>query len=122
MGGDIKGDVIANNKTLNLQMLFVDENFFKLFSFPLLRGDANTALNDISSVVITETVARKYFNSIDVVGKTMNSDADPSAQKLGKPMTDNRCGKRHTNIIRLFVLKYCFRCVSCNFHLQILPG
>lgn len=86
MGGDIKGDVIANDKTLNLQMLFVDESFFKLFSFPLLRGDAATALKDISSVVITETVARKYFNSIDVVGKALNPDADPSAQRLGKPM------------------------------------
>ncbi len=86
MGGDIKGDVVANNKTLNLQMLFVDENFFRIFSFPLLRGDAGTVLNDISSVVITETVARKYFNSIDVIGKTMNLDGDPSAKRLGKPM------------------------------------
>ena len=87
MGGDIKGDVIGNNKTLNLQMLFADESFFNLFSFPLLKGDAKTALNDISSVVITETVAKKFFNSIDVIGKTLNGDADPSAQKLGKPMT-----------------------------------
>ncbi|MGZ8552832.1 MAG: ABC transporter permease [Chitinophagaceae bacterium] len=86
MGGDIKGDVIANNKTLNLQMLFVDESFFNLFSFPLLKGDPATALKDISSVVITETIARRYFNSIEVVGKTLHSDADPSAQKLGKPM------------------------------------
>src|SRR5687768_11870477 len=69
MGGDIKGDVIADNKTLNLQMLFVDESFFDVFSFPLVRGNAVTALADISSVVITESVARKYFNSIDVVGK-----------------------------------------------------
>src|SRR5688572_1861130 len=86
MGGDIKGDVVGNNKTLNLQMLFVDESFFNIFSFPLLRGDASTALKDISAVVITETVARKFFNSIDVVGKTLNNDASPSADKLGKPM------------------------------------
>ncbi|HZI54519.1 MAG TPA: ABC transporter permease [Chitinophagaceae bacterium] len=86
MGGDIKGDVVGNNKTLNLQMLFVDESFFNIFSFPLLRGDASTALKDISAVVITETVARKVFNSIDVVGKTLNNDASPSADKLGKPM------------------------------------
>jgi putative ABC transport system permease protein len=85
LGGDIRGDVIANNKTLNLQMLFADESFFKLFSFPVLRGDKVTALNDISSVVITETIARKYFNSIDVVGKRLDMDADPSAEKLGRP-------------------------------------
>lgn len=86
MGGDITGDVIANNKTLHLQVLFTDPGFFDLFSFPLLRGNATTALDDISSVVITESVARKFFNSIDVIGKTMVMDASPSADKLGKPM------------------------------------
>ncbi len=61
MGGDIRGDVVANNKTFNLQMLFVDESFFNIFSFPLIRGNASTALKDISAVVITETMARKIF-------------------------------------------------------------
>jgi putative ABC transport system permease protein len=86
MGGDIRGDVIANQKTLNLQMLFADETFFEVFTFPLLRGNAQTALNDISSAVITESVARKYFNSIDVIGKTINPDSSPSAAKLGRPL------------------------------------
>jgi putative ABC transport system permease protein len=48
MGGDIRGDVIGNEKTLNLQMLFADENFFNLFTFPLVSGDRNSALSDIS--------------------------------------------------------------------------
>lgn len=43
----------------------VDSNFFNLFSFPLVRGDAATALNDPSSVVLTESTARKYFGSTD---------------------------------------------------------
>jgi putative ABC transport system permease protein len=101
MGGDIRGDVVANKKTLNLQMLFADESFFNLFSFPLLRGDAGTALKDISSVVVTETVARKFFNSIDVVGKTIILDADPSADKLGKPMVITGVAKdisKHSSI------------------------
>ena len=85
LGGDIRGDVIANNKTFNVQMLFADESFFNLFSFPILRGDGATALNDISSVVITESVAKKLFNSIDVVGKRLDMDANPSEEKLGKP-------------------------------------
>src|SRR5205085_6427959 len=86
LGGDIKGDVVANNKTLNLQMVFADPGFFTIFSFPLLRGNASTALSDISAVVITETVAKKFFNSIDVVGKMIDLDSDPSAQRLGKSM------------------------------------
>ncbi len=85
LGGDIRGDIIANNKTINVQMLFADESFFNLFSFPLLRGDRTTALDDISSLVITETVARKFFGSVDVIGKRIDMDADPSAEKLGRP-------------------------------------
>jgi putative ABC transport system permease protein len=85
LGGDIRGDVIANNKTFNVQMLFADESFFNIFSFPLLRGDKTTALKDISSVVITETIARKFFNSIDVIGRRLDMDANPSADKLRRP-------------------------------------
>ena len=85
MGGDIYSDVNADNKTLRLQPLFVDENFFDVFTFHLLRGNPKTVLSDIGSVVITESTARKFFNSIDVVGKSLQMDADPSFERLGKP-------------------------------------
>ncbi|HXL56440.1 MAG TPA: ABC transporter permease, partial [Chitinophagaceae bacterium] len=86
LGGDIYSDVMANNKTLHLQPLFVDDNFFDVFTFHLLRGNPATVLNDISSVVVTESTARKFFNSVDVVGKLLRMDADPSFEKLGKPL------------------------------------
>ncbi len=86
MGGDIFGDVIGGDKTLHLQQLFVDENFFSIFSFDLLHGNALTVLRDINNVVITESTALKFFNSLDVVGKQLQLDADPSAKRLGKPM------------------------------------
>lgn len=47
----------------------VDSNFFNLFSFPLVQGDATTALSDPTSVVLTESTAKKYFGSAD---KAMN--------------------------------------------------
>jgi putative ABC transport system permease protein len=86
LGGDIYSDVIANNKTIHLRPLFVDENFFDVFSFHLLRGNATNVLSDIGSVVVTESTAKKFFNSIDVVGKLLHLDADPSYDKLGKPL------------------------------------
>jgi putative ABC transport system permease protein len=86
MGGDIYGDIIANNKVLKQQLLFVDEGFFKVFNFPLIKGDPATALHDIGSAVITESTALKYFNRTDVVGQLLRMDADPSAQRLGKPI------------------------------------
>jgi putative ABC transport system permease protein len=86
MGGDIFGDVIGSDKTLHLQQLFVDENFFSVFSFDLLHGNAQTVLKDINNVVITESTALKFFNSLNVVGKELMLDAEPSAKRLGKPM------------------------------------
>nr|MBA2761861.1 ABC transporter permease [Segetibacter sp.] len=43
------------------EALYADENFFSVFSFPLLVGDPKTALTNIHSVVIAEEVAKKYF-------------------------------------------------------------
>lgn len=86
MGGDIYGDIIAGNKVLRQQLLFVDPGFFRVFSFPLLKGDSATALLDAGSAVITESTALKYFNRTDVVGELLRMDADPSARQLGKPL------------------------------------
>ena len=86
LGGDIYSDVIANEKALHLKPLFVDANFFDVFSFPLLSGNPQKVLTDINGVVVTETTARKFFNSVDVIGKILQLDADPSYNKLGKPL------------------------------------
>ena len=49
----------------------VDSDFLTMFSFPLLRGDAATALDDPQAIVITQKLAKKLFNSDDVVGRTI---------------------------------------------------
>ena len=51
--------------------LFVDDNFFSVFTFPLLEGDKKTALKDLHSVVLSENFAKKYFGKANVIGKTM---------------------------------------------------
>jgi putative ABC transport system permease protein len=51
--------------------IYASAGFLQVFSFPLVAGDAKTALNDPNSVVISETMARKYFKTSDVVGKTI---------------------------------------------------
>jgi len=51
--------------------LYVDDNFFSVFTFPLTAGNKNTCLKDIHSVVISEEVAKKFFGTADAVGKTI---------------------------------------------------
>jgi putative ABC transport system permease protein len=49
-----------------------DSTFLITYGFRLLHGDANTALNDPFSAVITKDRAIKYFGKADVVGETVS--------------------------------------------------
>ncbi len=57
---------------------FVDPEFLSMFSFPLVKGNAGTALKDVYSVLLTEKLARRIFGDEEAMGKTIkinNSDA-----------------------------------------------
>lgn len=53
------------------QVAYADNSLFSIFSFPFLDGDPKTALAEPNSLVISESVALKYFNSTQVAGKTL---------------------------------------------------
>lgn len=57
-------------------LLFVDQNFFNVFSFQLLKGNPETALQSPTSLVLTETAARKYFGDEDPMGQTLIMNTD----------------------------------------------
>jgi len=48
-----------------------DENFFDFFSFNLIYGDPENALREPNNLVITESVANKYFGRTDVLGERL---------------------------------------------------
>ncbi len=70
--GDVIGTIRYENKAFNEAGLFADDHFLDLFSFILLRGDANTCLQQPFAMVITEKLAQKYFASEDPVGKIVH--------------------------------------------------
>jgi ABC-type antimicrobial peptide transport system permease subunit len=49
----------------------VDSNFLQVFSFPMLKGDPNSVLNDPSSIVLTESLAKKLYGDEDPMGKVL---------------------------------------------------
>ena len=53
---------------------FADPEFLTVFTFPLKVGDPETALKDPSSIVISERMAKKYFNQSDPMGKVLLVD------------------------------------------------
>ena len=54
------------------KVFIAEENFFNVFTFPLLKGNTDQALSNPLSVVITEEMAKKYFGDEDPIGKTLN--------------------------------------------------
>ncbi|MFN7119586.1 MAG: ABC transporter permease, partial [Saprospiraceae bacterium] len=55
---------------------FADPDFFKMFSFPFLQGNAKTALADNNSAVITRRIAEKFFPNDDPMGQTISVFSD----------------------------------------------
>jgi putative ABC transport system permease protein len=51
------------------RILAADSNFFAVFSFPLIKGNPKTALAHPNTVVLTRTLAKKYFDDTDPIGK-----------------------------------------------------
>jgi putative ABC transport system permease protein len=48
-----------------------DSGFLKIFTLPLIMGDAKTALRDPNSIILSEKLAKKYFGEMNPVGKTI---------------------------------------------------
>lgn len=62
-----RGDVIFNEKNGH----FVDEGFFEVFNHEAIDGVLSEALKDIRSVVLTESMAIKYFGTENPIGQTV---------------------------------------------------
>lgn len=72
------GVVVSNNASVgeplrfheeNLQ--FVDSTYFDVFTHRVISGSLASALDKPSSIVLTESMAKKYFSNEDPLGKTM---------------------------------------------------
>ena len=59
------------------EITYVDNDFLKMFSFPIVSGDVMSALSDLNHVVITASAATKYFGNEDPVGKHLTISNKP---------------------------------------------
>ncbi|HZK63465.1 MAG TPA: ABC transporter permease [Puia sp.] len=67
---------------------FVDSNFFQVFTFPFLQGDPKTALLQTHALVISETVAKKYFGRQNPMGKMITFKGWDAPYKITGVMND----------------------------------
>jgi len=68
------------NEVFDQEALHVDSNFFSVFTFPVVYGKPQHALDDLHSIVLSEEVAEKYFGKGNPVGKTLDLKVDDKFQ------------------------------------------
>jgi len=61
----------GNGNIVENKVGFVDASIFNVFTLPMISGDPKTALLEPNTVVLTESTAKKYFNTTNAVGKTI---------------------------------------------------
>lgn len=64
--------VKLDNEFINEPSFMVSENeLFDIFTIPIIHGNKSTLLSESNSVVLTESMAKKYFGTTDCINKTL---------------------------------------------------
>ena len=66
-----RGTIGTEDRSFRANLGFADPNFFDVFAFSVIHGDATNALQDKYSALITEKTAQKYFNKANPVGEVL---------------------------------------------------
>lgn len=77
---DKSGNLTSFNEE---KMYLVDGPFLTMFSFPLIEGDAQTALVDRNSVVINESIKKKFFGDEPALGKQLSLNREVNLTVTG---------------------------------------
>jgi putative ABC transport system permease protein len=73
--------VSKSDKHFRLQSMIGDSTFFDMFGFHVLHGHPQHALNKPNSIVITEKIARQFFDRSDVTGESLTLSTEVSGSK-----------------------------------------
>ncbi|MHA4742381.1 FtsX-like permease family protein [Dyadobacter sp. MSC1_007] len=75
-------DVVEyKGKYLDKYIRYTEPDFFKIFSFPFVQGNASTALHDLSNIVMTEHMAKAVFGNEDPMGKQVQLGLDANKKQ-----------------------------------------
>jgi putative ABC transport system permease protein len=84
---------VENNEPVTSDLMFADEDFFKFFTYNVVQGDAESALKEPLTVVITETLAKKLFGTETALGKMikLNNSRELTVRAIIKEPNANSC-------------------------------
>lgn len=91
--------VSRNDQAFYDLVYYTDSAFFTVFSYEFVQGNPHTALRNPASVVITESVARKYFNDSDALGKTIAIGKDKKVYTVTGIVKDDKRSSQLKSLI-----------------------
>jgi putative ABC transport system permease protein len=73
------------------RVLYADANVFEVFTWPMIKGDPNSALSAPHTIVITEEIAEQCFGELDPIGKILKFSEEEAFVVTGvvKNVPDN---------------------------------
>ena len=74
---------IGNRKFDEQHLVYADSNFLHMFNFPLIKGNRNNALLQPDAILITQSMAIKYFGKEDPIGKFIKKDNNKNVVVTG---------------------------------------
>lgn len=81
-----EGIISHADKHLMAKGVYVEDNYFEVFSYPIIAGDKSKIVIGKNSIAISEELALKLFSSTDIIGKNIhwkNQWEDKSFQITG---------------------------------------
>ncbi|MEZ0541382.1 ABC transporter permease [Fibrella arboris] len=81
--GSVVAEVQGGEQLKIEKVYFASQAFFTVFSYPLIAGDARTALTEPNTVVLSETVANKLFGQTNPLGKTVQVNGKQAVKVTG---------------------------------------
>jgi len=81
--GSVVAEVQGGEQVKIEKVYFASKAFFTVFSYPLIAGDARTALTEPNTVVLSETIATKLFGSASPLGKTIQVNGKQAVKVTG---------------------------------------
>ncbi len=85
----------GENQYYENDVIYADKDFFQLFSFPLAKGDPNSALAEPNSIILTPEMAQKYFGEEDPIGQSLLMNEEVSLRVTG--LLEDSPRKTHLN-------------------------
>ncbi|MCP4727952.1 MAG: FtsX-like permease family protein, partial [bacterium] len=92
----LRGNIKKDGLFFSESMDYVDPEFFKIFSYPVLQGNRNDPVSDLNSIVLSAEMAEKYFGDENPIGKQLEITVRGSREEYFVTSVIDNCNNMST--------------------------